>query len=103
MDIKDLIERIVESTMPESPSYFLFTLEDTNAKQREYAVDCYGNRVASCDYYARSIETHEASCVDDAVTFLFDCDIHLWELVNYDVDDMRVDGWTAFWRITLRR
>ena len=103
MDIKNLIEKILESTPQASKPYFLFTLEDTNAKQREYAVNCYGERVAHCDYFGLSMETHIEIGVDAAVAFLFDCDTHLWELVKYDVDGMRVDGWTDFWRITLRR
>ena len=102
MEIKDLIEKILESTSPESNSHFLFTLEDTNAKQHEYAVDCYGNRVAQCDYHGLSTETRLMIGVHDAVAFLFDCDIHLWELVSFEVD-MSMYGTSREWRITLRR
>ena len=102
MDIKDLIERILESTPPGIFSHFTFILEDTNAKCREYAVDCRGERVASCDYFGLSTETHYVVSVHDAVTFLFDCDIHLWELVSYEID-MSMYGTSREWRITLRR
>ena len=100
MEIKDLIEQIVESTPP--ISHFIFTLEDTNAKCCEYAVDCRGERVASCDYYGVSIETHLEFGVDDAVAFLFDCDIHLWELVSWETDMMDY-GTSGEWRIKLKR
>ena len=103
MDIKDLIERIVESTPQASNSIFTFTLEDTNAKHREYALDCNGDRVAHCDIYGLSFETHEMFCVDDAVAFLFDCDIHLWELVSYEIDTPIYGAFERYWRITLRR
>jgi hypothetical protein len=100
MDIKDLIERIVESTSSVSNSHFTFILADTNAKCCEYLVDCRGERVASCDYYGLSIDTHEAFSVDEAVAFLFDCDIHLWELVSYEVDTP-IYGAFGYWRIKL--
>lgn len=105
MDIKSLIERIVESTPPESNPSFLFTLEDTKAKCREYAVDCHGVRVAHCDIFGPSMETHIEIGVDAAVAFLFDCDTHLWELVKYDLGEFHGAsyGWNDFWRITLRR
>ena len=104
MDIKDLIEQIVESTQPASDSqYFTFILEDTNAKCREYVVDCRGERVASCDYFGLSMETYEAFSVDEAVTFLFDCDIHLWELVSFEIDTPIYGAVGRYWRIKLRR
>lgn len=77
MEIKDLIERIVEDPSCNN-TLFTFILEDTNAKQREYVVDCRGERVASCDYFGLSFETYFTFGVDGAVSFLFDCDIHLW-------------------------
>ena len=101
MEIKDLIEQIVESTPQASNSQFSFILEDTNAKCREYAVDCRGNRVAECDYYGLSIETYETFCVDDAVAFLFDCDIHLWNLESYAVNKPQF-GY-SYWYISLKR
>lgn len=100
MNIKNLIERIVENTPPASNSHFTFILEDTNAKGPEYAVDCRGERVA-CDYFGLSTETHEVFCVDDAVTFLFDCDIHLWELVSYEIDTPIHGEFDRYWRIKL--
>ena len=103
MDIKDLIERIVESTPPVANSHFAFTLEDMDAKCREYVVDCRGERVASCDYYGLSVETYDAFCVDEAVTFLFDCDIHLWELVSIEVDTPIYGAVGRYWRIKLKR
>lgn len=103
MDIKSLIEQIVESTPPEGNSRFTFILEDTNAKCREYVVDCRGERVSECDYFGLSIDTHEMLCLDDAVTFLFDCDIHLWELVSYEVDTPIYGEVGRYWRIKLKR
>lgn len=103
MDIKDLIEQIVESTPQASNPHFTFILEDTNAKCCEYVVDCYGERVASCDYFGLSIDTHDMLCLDDAVAFLFDCDIHLWELVSYEVDTPIYGSVGRYWRIKLRR
>ena len=102
MEIKDLIERILESTPPSTYSHFIFTLEDTKAKCREYAMDCNGDRVADCDYYVLSTDTRFEIGVDDAVAFLFDCDIHLWELVSYEVD-MSMYCTSRVWKITLRR
>jgi len=103
MDIKDLIERIVESTPPVANSHFAFTLEDMDAKCRDYVVDCRGERVASCDYYGLSVETYDTFCLDDAVAFLFDCDIHLWELVSYEVDMRKYGSVCRYWRINLMR
>lgn len=85
MDIKTLIELIVESTPPVCNSRFTFILEDTG-------VEC-------SDHYF--METHEAICVDEAVTFLFDCDIHLWELVSIDVDTPINSAVGIYWRIKL--
>ena len=103
MDIKDLIERIVESTPPASNSHFTFILEDTNAKHREYALDCYGNRVAHCDCYGLKTDTRLMIGVDDAVAFLFDCDTHLWELVSYEIDTPIYGQVGRYWRIKLKR
>ena len=103
MDIKDLIESILESTSPVINSCFTFILEDTNAKGAEYVVDCRGERVGPCDYHGLSFETYETFCVDDAVTFLFDCDIHLWELVSCDIDTTIYDAVGRYWTIKLKR
>ena len=103
MDIKDLIERILESTSSVIYSHFTFILEDTNAKSTCYAVDYRGNRVAVGDYFGLSTETHQVVSVDDAVTFLFDCDIHLWELVSYEIDASIYGPNSKHWRITLKR
>ncbi len=104
MDIKDLIEQIVEITPPESMPSFLFTLEDTNAKHHEDTVYCYGNKIAKCYYDGISTKTMVFS-VDDAVAFLHDCDIHLWELVSYEVDAPISPTYNKFreWRINLKR
>ena len=97
-EIKELIELIVENTPSLSCPLFTFTVERP--------VDCRGERVASCDYFGLSTnfgfstKTHHHVFVgvDDAVTFLFDCDIRLWELVSYEVNIKC----NASWHITLR-
>ena len=73
MEIKELIELIVETT-PRNCSVFTFHARNGNA-----------NPVI-----------HESFGVDDAVSFLFDCDMKLWELMDYEV------GLNTFWHITLR-
>lgn len=95
MEIKQLIELIVENTPKLVCPIFTFTVERV--------VDCRGERVANCDYFGLSTKTHHHVFVgvDDAVSFLFDCDMKLWELIDYNV--VLCNGnWNTFWRITLR-
>ena len=48
-----------------------------------------------------SIETKTMFSIDDAVSFLFDCDIHLWNLESYTVDKPQFGF--HYWNITLKR
>ena len=74
MGIKELIELIVETTLEGDCPIFTFIIKDGNA----------------------SLTLHQSFGVDDAVSFLFDCDMKLWELMYYDV------SYKTFWHITLR-
>ena len=83
---------------------FYFTLLDTNSPMYAIAVDCRGEEVASCcDYFGTYTENKFMRKADDAIAFLFDCDIHLWQLVSYDIQHDHCGGLIRTWNITLRR
>ena len=84
---------------------FRFTMLDTNSPMYAVAVDCRGEEIASrCDYFGLYTENKFIRKSDDAIAFLFDCDIHLWKLVSYDRIRQNVfDELITTWNITLRR
>lgn len=82
MNIHELIEQIAASGM--ECGRFNFTLEDMNSPLSATAVDCRGEVVSRCDYFGLSTNYKTMFTVDDAISFLFDCDIHLWELMSWD-------------------
>ena len=102
MDIKELIEKIAASG--KDYDMFYFTMEDTNSPMYATAVDCRGKEVARYDYYlGLSTEKKFIHKTEDAIVFLFDADIHLWQLMSWNIqyDDFSVLPPT--WNITLRR
>ena len=83
---------------------FYITMLDTNSPMYAIAVDCRGEIAARCDYYGTYSENKFLRKAEDAIAFLFDCDIHLWQLVSYDRIRQNVfDGLITTWNITLRR
>ena len=92
MGIQELVEQIA-STGKEY-GMFYFTMVDTNTPMYDGVKD-----VARCDYFGVSTETKFIYNTDDAIAFLFDCDIHLWQLMSWEVRYDNCDGWD----ITLRR
>lgn len=98
MDIKELIEQIAASG--KDYGMFYFTMEDTTSPS---AVDCRGKEVARCDYFGISTETKFIHKTDDAIVFLFDADIHMWELIDWNIRYDSFGGFVRTWNITLRR
>ena len=101
MDIQELIEYIAASG--KDYGMFYFTMEDTNAPMYANAVDCRGKEVARCDYFGISTETKFIHKVDDAIVFLFDAYIHMWELIDWNIRYDSFGGFVRTWNITLRR
>ena len=101
MDIQELIEQIV--SLDKKFGMFYFTMEDTTASMYKTAVDCRGKEVARCDYFGISTETKFIHKVDDAIVFLFDADIHMWELIDWNIRYDSFGGFVRTWNITLRR
>ena len=101
MDIQELIEYI--AAMGKEFGMFYITMEDTNAPMYSTVVDCRGNEVARCDYFGLSRETKFIPNTDDAIAFLFDCDIHLWQLMSWNIQYDNCGGLVRTWNITLRR
>lgn len=83
---------------------FYFTMEDTHSPMYATAVDCQGKEVARCDYFGLTTQNKFMRKTDDAIAFLFDCDIHLWQLVSWNIqqEDSNCRLITT-WNITLRR
>lgn len=101
MDIQELIEQIAASG--KEYGMFYITLLDTNSPMYAIAVDCRGDIAARCDYYGTYSEKKFLSNADDAIAFLFDCDIHLWQLISWNIQYDNCGGLIATWDITLRR
>ena len=76
---------------------------DTNSPMYATAVDCEGKEVARCDYFGLSTEYKFIRKAEDAIVFLFDCDVHLWQLMSYDIQHDHCGGLMTTWNITLRR
>lgn len=101
MDIQELIEQI--ATSGKEYGMFYITMEDTNAPMYSTVVDCRGKEVARCDYFGLSTETKFIPNTDDVIAFLFDCDIHLWQLMSWNIQYDNCGGLITTWNITLRR
>lgn len=101
MDIQTLIEHIAASG--KEYGMFYITMLDTNSPMYAIAVDCRGEIAARCDYFGTYSENKFISNTDDAIAFLFDCDIHLWQLVSWDARYDNCGGLITTWNITLRR
>ena len=99
MGISDLVETIANSHGRFDTFYFI--MEDTNARQIDYAVNCYGKQVSACEYPSSKITSHYTQNSEDAIAFLFDADIHLWKLVSFEVSK----GWYDYkqWTVRLMR
>lgn len=82
---------------------FYFTMEDTHSPMYATAVDCRGKEVARCDYFGTYSENKFIYKADDVIAFLFDCDIHLWQLVSWNIQYDNCGGFIRTWNITLRR
>ena len=104
MDIKQLIETIVSVPGRSAMGYIVnITLVMPNTNEHRRAItDAYGKVIDSWKYTPYYIEAIMSMfSVDDVVSFLFDCDIHLWVLESYEVNDPQF-GYN-YWNITLRR
>lgn len=102
MDIQELIEQIAANS--KDYGMFYFTMEDTNPPMYATAADCRGKEVARFDYYlGLSTEKKFIHKTEDAITFLFDADIHLWQLMSWNIQYDNCGGLIATWNITLRR
>lgn len=101
MDMKELIEAI--SKCGSDWSLFNITMQNTQSPMYSNAVDCRGDVVARCDYFGASTEVRIIRDADDAIGFLFDCDVHMWELVSVDRICVKGSSSMVQWNITLRR
>lgn len=102
MEIQELIEQIAARS--NEYGMFYFTVLDTSSPMYAIAVDCRGDIAVRCDYYGTYSETKFIHKTDDAVAFLFDADIHLWQLVSCDIrQEGGCYGLVTTWNITLRR
>ena len=106
MDIQELIEKIASSGYEYGMFYFTFL--DTNSSRYASLVDCRGEEVARYDYSndipnVLSTDKRFLRKTDDAIAFLFDCDIHLWKLVSWDIQHNDFSVLPPTWNITLRR
>lgn len=101
MDIQELIEQIAATGKEYGMFYFM--LQDMNSPMYSTVVDCRGKEVARCDYFGMSTEHKIIHKADDAIAFLFDCDIHLWQLMSWDIQYDNCGGLIRTWNITLRR
>lgn len=103
MDIQELIESIAANS--KEFGRFYFTVIDTNSPMRAVAVDCRGDIVVSqYDCNGTYSETKFIHKTEDAIAFLFDADIHLWQLVSCDIQQgSGCYGRVTTWNITLRR
>lgn len=99
MDIKELIETIVQGHRERDTFYFVMV--DHTARQTEHLVDHSGKIVGSCEVPGTLVTSHHSQGAEDAIAFLFDADIALWKLVSWDVSDSWYDS--KQWHITLRR
>lgn len=82
---------------------FYITMLDTNSPMYAIAVDCRGEIAARCDYFGTYSERKFMRKTEDAIAFLFDADIHMWQLVKYDIQHYNCGGLVTTWDITLRR
>lgn len=102
MDIQKLIEHIAENS--NGYDRFCFTVIDTNSPMYPTAVDYQGKEVAQRDYWGIFTKKKSIHNTDDAIAFLFDADIHLWQLVYCDIQqEGGLYGLMTTWNITLRR
>lgn len=101
MNIQELIEQIAASG--KEYGMFYFTLEDTNSPMYPTAVDCRGKEVVQRDYWGIFTENKFIHKTEDAIAFLFDCDIHLWQLMSWNIQYDNCGGLVRTWNITLRR
>lgn len=102
MDIQELIEHIAASG--KEYGMFYITMLDTNSPMYAIAVDCRGEAAARCDYFGTYSERKFMRKTEDAIAFLFDADIHMWQLVSCDIQqEGGCYGLMTTWSITLRR
>ena len=101
MDIQELIEQIVANS--KNYGMFYFTMEDTSSPMYPTDADCRGKEVVQRDYWGLFTETKFIHKVDDAIAFLFDADIHMWELIDWNIRYDSFGGFVRTWNITLRR
>lgn len=101
MDIKELIEQIAASS--KEYGMFYITLEDTHSPMYPTAVDKDGKEVVQRDYWGLFTETKFIHNTEDVIAFLFDCDIHLWQLMSWNIQYDNCGGLIRTWNITLRR
>ena len=101
MDIQELIEQIGSDN--KEYGMFYFTMLDTHDPMYAIAVDCRGEEASRYDYYGTYSEQKFIHKTEDAIAFLFDCDIYLWELVSWEARYDNCGELTPTWNITLRR
>ena len=107
MDIKELIEQIVANS--KDYGMFYFTVEDTDLSICE-TNKCLSSSDTPRYYIGTSTEgklvlteTKFIHKTDDAIAFLFDADIHLWQLMSWNIQYDNCGGLITTWNITLRR
>lgn len=102
MDIQELIEQIASSG--KEYGMFYITMLDTNSPMYAIAVVCRGEEASRYDYFGTYSEQKFIRKTEDAIAFLFDCDIHLWQLVSVNIRQEGSNcGLINTWSITLRR
>ena len=106
MNIQELIEQIASSG--KEYGMFYFTLLDSDSSRYAALVTCQGEEVARYDYSndipnVLSTDKRFLRKTDDAIAFLFDCDIHLWQLISWNIQYDNCGGLVRTWNITLRR
>ena len=105
MDLQKLIEQIAATG--KEYGMFCITMFDTNSPGFATVVNCLGEEVAHYDYFKEPpsvlfTDNRFVRKTEDAITFLFDCDIHLWQLVKCCRTCVLNSG-RVRWDITLRR
>ena len=83
MEISDIIETIAKSNS--GLDTFYFEMKDTNAMQTAYVENHAGESVSACVYPSVKITSHFTYGSEDAIAFLFDADIRLWKLVDWNI------------------
>lgn len=76
-------------------------MKDTLEKTTSYAINYDGEQVSAREYPSVQITSHFTQGGEDAISFLFEADIHFWNLVSWEI----TRDWyeSKQWKIKLQR